>query len=308
MKKCSEIQQCTSIDYLTCSAKMSLTNCWVLRKGCLCRKNPSLVCDRCPIYLEHQKEINGLVESAQGSDTESIDQLVEEYSRFVYQIGKKFFLPGAAREDLVQEGMIGLFNAIINYNPEFRTSFDDYASLSIRNRILRAVRMATQLKQKVLSDAFSLDEDPFYYSALFTESPVEDHVVGKLSVNELSRCFKNLLSPMEYRIISMKITDASVDEMARVFGLSRKQIENALFRSRRKISIFLRNEFDLRRNVEGGGFIEEETNYDIEMDYDSFYSDFGMNLDLDEEVDYSLKLGLDLDVDPEINLEAKKGE
>jgi RNA polymerase sporulation-specific sigma factor len=204
------------------------------------------------------------VSEAQKSNQESIDQLVEEYSRFVYQIGKKFFLPGATKEDLIQEGMIGLFNAILNYDPEYKTSFDDYASLSIRNRILRAVRMATQLKQKVLSEAYSLDEDPFYYASMFAETNVEEQVLGKMSMNELSRSFKQILSPMEYDIISLKISDASVDEMALKFDLSKKQVENALFRARRKISILLKNEVELRKESYDKEirFIEEELQID----------------------------------------------
>lgn len=226
---------------------MSMRNCWLLKTGCQCRKAPDLTCDQCFIYNAHLDEIVNLVKQAQESDQDSIDQLVNEYSRFVYQIGKKFFLPGATKEDLIQEGMIGLFNAIINYDPQYRTSFEDYASLSIRNRILRAVRMATQLKQRVLSEAFSIDEDPFFYTSMLSEMNVEEQVLGKMSVRELSNSFQKILSPMEYEIISMKIFDASVDEMAQYCKLSKKQVENALFRARRKIAVFLKNEMDIRR-------------------------------------------------------------
>lgn len=247
MKRCFEIQKCKSSDYLSCSAKMSMRNCWRLKNGCLCRRTPSLTCEKCPIYQGHLEEINDLVVRAQDQDTDSIEELIEEYSRFVYQIGKKFFLPGSSKEDLIQEGMIGLFNAIANYDSRYKTSFDDYASLSIRNRILRAVRMATQLKQKVLSDAYSLDEDPFFYASMYAEMDVEEQVLGQMSVGEMYQSFKNILSPMEYDIISMKIADASVDEMAAQHRLSKKQVENALFRARRKISIFLKNEIELKK-------------------------------------------------------------
>ena len=246
MKRCFEIYPCKADEYLVCPAKMSLRNCWRLKSGCQCRKDTSLSCDHCFIYKAHKQEILDQVKEAQEQDEEAIDDLIEEYSRFVYQIGKKFFLPGSTKEDLIQEGMIGLFNAIANYDPSYKTSFDDYASLSIRNRILRAVRMATQLKQKVLSEAYSLDEDPYYYASMFSDLDVEEQVLGRLSVREMYSSFKNILSPMEYNIISMKITDASVDEMAKHFSLSKKQVENALFRARRKISIFLKRELELR--------------------------------------------------------------
>ncbi|MFP4496921.1 MAG: sigma-70 family RNA polymerase sigma factor [Vulcanimicrobiota bacterium] len=256
MKKCYEIYKCTAVEYLTCSAKMSMTNCWLLKKGCQCRKDTSLTCNRCFIYLEHQEQIKDLVQKSQESDEKAIEELIDEYSRFVYQIGKRFFLPGATKEDLIQEGMIGLFKAILSYDSKYKTSFDDYASLSIRNRILRAVRMATQLKQKVLSDAFSMDEDPYYYASLFAETNVEQRVVGKISMKELTRSFEKILSPMEYQIITMKIFDASVDEMAGRFNLSKKQVENALFRARKKISSFL------RENV-GSGEIDFEDNQEM---------------------------------------------
>lgn len=251
MRNCSEILGCKAEEYLNCSAKQSMRNCWMIKKGCLCRKNPSLSCDRCIIYKEHQKEIIDLVAKAQEMDNEAIESLINEYSRFVYQIGKKFFLPGATKEDLIQEGMIGLFNAIVNYDPKYKTTFDDYASLSIRNRILRAVRMATQLKQKVLSDAYSLDEDPFYYSSMLSEMNVEENVLGKMSVKELSNSFREILSEMEYEIISMKIFDATVDEMAEFCNLSKKQVENALFRARRKIISFLKKRLKKQSSLPG---------------------------------------------------------
>jgi hypothetical protein len=93
MKRCFEIHKCTSADYLCCSAKMSMTNCWLIKNGCMCRKQPGLKCEACPIYNAHKNEILETVIKAQKSETESIEDLVEEYSRFVYQIGKKFFLP-----------------------------------------------------------------------------------------------------------------------------------------------------------------------------------------------------------------------
>lgn len=255
MKKCFEIYPCKASEYLSCSAKMSMRNCWRLKNGCLCRKDPSLTCEKCIIYNTHQQEILDKVKEAQQQNMEAIDELVDEYSRFVYQIGKKFFLPGSTREDLVQEGMIGLFNAIVNYDASYKTSFDDYASLSIRNRILRAVRMATQLKQKVLSEAFSLDEDPFFYASMYSQLDVEEHVLGSMAVVEIFNSFKNILSPMEFEIISMKIADASVDEMAQQHNLSKKQVENALFRARRKISVFLKNEMALKNE----GELEEDS-------------------------------------------------
>ncbi|MCD4782213.1 MAG: sigma-70 family RNA polymerase sigma factor [Candidatus Eremiobacteraeota bacterium] len=244
MRKCHEIYKCQLHEYLSCPAKMSLRNCWLLKNGCFCRKDSSLTCDNCFIYQEHQKEIINLIKKAREKDEQAINELFDEYSRFVYQIGKKFFLPGSTKEDLVQEGMIGLFNAIVNYDLKYKTHFDDYASLSIRNRILRAVRMATQLKQKVLSEAYSLDEDPYYYASMFSEMDVEEHVLGKISKNEMYKSFKNILSPMEYKIISMKIADSSVDEMAQHNSLSKKQVENALFRARRKIAVFIKGELE----------------------------------------------------------------
>ncbi len=240
MKKCFEIYKCSASEYLQCPAKMSLINCWVLKKGCQCKKDPTLTCENCFIYQAHKKEITETLKKAQNYDERAIEELLEEYSRFVYQIGKKFFLPGATREDLIQEGMIGLFYAIMHYDPKYNTSFDDYASLSIRNRILRAVRMATQLKQRVLSEAYSIDEDPFHYSSIFADTNVEEQVLGKISMVQMSKSFEKILSPMEFKIIQMKIADASVDEMAQAFNFSKKQVENALFRARRKISSYLK--------------------------------------------------------------------
>ena len=215
---------------------------------------------------------------------------------YVYQIGKKFFLPGATKEDLVQEGMIGLFYAIINYQTGYNTSFDDYVSLSIRNRVLRAVRMATQLKQRVLSDAFSIDEDPFVFASLVTDSSVEETVVGRVSINEMSRFFKKLLSPMEYRIVALKITEVSVEEVARLFGLSKKQVENALFRARKKISIFLKNEFDIRRQVEDDDKDFDKFGCADDMDYE-FNEDDDLDIGMDLNIDFNLALDMDIDLD-----------
>lgn len=197
---------------------------------------------KCPIRQEHENEILGLVKQAQAGDEAAMEELILEFSRFVFQAEKKYFIPGASKEDLYQEGMIGLFTAIKTYDERRNLAFEDYVGLSIRNSIIRAVRSATQKKQLLLTNAHSIFEDLSVYLKLKANRDLEDIVFGKLKAEQIRKIIDYCLSKAERKIIKLKLANFSVDEIAQMVSMDKKKVENALYRARKKIKSHIQNE------------------------------------------------------------------
>lgn len=236
LKKCREIHNCSASDLSVCPAAKSIKNCWQIKEGCLCTNHKKADCKNCRIYEAHYEEVMSCIRKAQDKDKEAAESLINEYSNFVCQISKRFYLDGGTKEDLLQEGRIGLYLAITRFDNTQSLSFEDYASLSIRNYVLRAVRRSTQIKRKILSQSLSLDENPVVFQSIPCGVNIEDEVIGQLSVIAFQKSWKSILSDLEYKALILRITSATIDEIAGSLEVSKKQIENAIFRARKKIS------------------------------------------------------------------------
>lgn len=239
MRKCWEISNCSANDYLNCPAMQTGKSCWMLRKCFKCKSSVSK--DSCSIYQEHKNELHSLVKAAQQGDTEAMEELIIEYSRFVFQADKKYFIPGASKEDLYQEGMIGLFTAIKTYDETRNLSFEDYLSLSIRNAIIRAVRTATQKKQLLLTNAQSIDDDINVFLKLRSSKELEDTVFGKFKAEQIRGIINHYLSKNERKVIMLKLSNFSMEEICSIMDEEKKTVENALYRARKKIKIHIEN-------------------------------------------------------------------
>ncbi len=240
MQDCWEINECSTTEGLNCPARQMGKSCWMLRKCFNCKKSKEN--GGCRVYGEYKTEILSLVEQAQHGDEEATEQLVSMYSRFIFQAEKKFFIPGGTREDLHQEGFIGLFLAIKTYDIRRNLPFEDYVSLSIRNSILRAVRAATQKKRLLLTRARSIDEDFNTLKEIADSRNPEDIVLGRMEAEKLNRFIDSRLSGSERIVLKLKVANYSVDEIVDIAEEDKKRVENALYRGRKKIKAhFLKN-------------------------------------------------------------------
>lgn len=172
--------------------------------------------------------MESLVERAQKGDTAASEELVRQFEPVVHRIARKLFLPGGERQDLWQEGYLGLASAIRNYRPGSNLSFSDYAEMSIRNGMLHAIRRANSKKGQLLNAAQSIDVEPA------GSGDVVDQVCGKLVFSQILGFLKNKLSNVELAVMSERASGMSVHEVAHLHHLNDRQVENAYFRARQK--------------------------------------------------------------------------
>lgn len=164
-------------------------------------------------------------------------EMLPHFEFFVQYLCKRFFLPGAETEDLAQEARSGLSHAGETYKPEQGTSYYDYTTMCMRNSVLAAVRKATREKQKVLSEASSLDAIHTHPAYGITPDRV---VASKLLMEGLFRWMDREMSKLEANTLRHWLQGTGVSELSERWRLDAKKIENALFRARKKAKDFLK--------------------------------------------------------------------
>ena len=173
-------------------------------------------------------------------DAEAGNALVLRYSRLVKVCTRPFFLAGGDSEDLLQEGMIGLLSAIREFDPNGGSSFRSFAELCIRRRVISAARSAARQKHAPLNDGVSLEqlqsgESQHIFQQLTTRSP-EDLVLDQAWADAFLAACSRFLSDFENRILMDYLHGLSYAEMAQRCGRSKKSIDNAIQRIRRKLA------------------------------------------------------------------------
>jgi RNA polymerase sporulation-specific sigma factor len=186
-----------------------------------------------------------LVRRAQETrDVEATEYLLYKYRNLVRAKVKSYFLVGAEREDLLQIGMIGLWEAITDFKADRHTSFACFAKVCIQRQMISAIKAATRQKQAPLNSSVSLEAPPSgdsedrALSEVLTSKPEVDPetiVLGKEGERILQETLREELSPFEWRVLSEYRTGKSYKEMADDLDCKIKSIDNALSRIRRKL-------------------------------------------------------------------------
>lgn len=239
MRNCRTINKCSSDEIINIS-EQNRENSNTIPHNCN-ESGQTSNYEGAAVDLKKEADVLSLVDKAQQGDEEAMEYLLSKYSRYIFQAEKKFFLPGGTREDLLQEGFIGLFMAVRTYDIRRSLSFEDYASLSIRNSILRAVRSATQKKRLLLTGARSIDDDFSTFKEIADNRNPEDIVLGKFEAEILYRFIDSMLSGSERTVLKLKAASYSVDEIVIIADEDKKRVENALYRGRRKIKAHILN-------------------------------------------------------------------
>ena len=182
-----------------------------------------------------------LLTAAQSGNGQALEELLRRYSDVVKSIARGFFLLGGETEDLVQEGMIGLYSAIVEYrNKEDGSSFKNFAYLCVRRRIIDAVKRAASKKNSPLNDCVSADyaDGWLIYSAF---NP-EDSLILNDERRELRQAMSRALSDFEYKVFNLYLEGASNAQICEVTGKSEKSVSNALQRSKTKLQEIFKKE------------------------------------------------------------------
>ncbi len=171
-----------------------------------------------------------LISRFRGGDKTASDELLNRYKNTVRAVAHRFFLADGDKEDLVQEGMCGLYSAINSFKGG--EGFSSYAYASIKNRILDAVKKAGSGRQSALNGYLPIEGGEGIQA---TESSPEEELIDRETKIETLAKIKSVLSPFEYAAICMYIDGATLTEISVANKKTYKQTDNAIYRAKHKL-------------------------------------------------------------------------
>ena len=184
-----------------------------------------------------------LVEETRDGRSEALDELLVRYRRFARSKARSYFLVGGDREDVVQEGMIGLYKAVRDYERGHGASFRSFAELCITRQILTAIKTATRQKHTPLNSYVSFDlphhgESGRTVADAITAEETADPLAQLVQTDQVGRLralFDEVLSELEANVLGLYVEGRSYQEIADQLGRHVKSIDNALQRIKRKL-------------------------------------------------------------------------
>jgi len=197
-------------------------------------------------YLEMEDE--QVVELVKGGDDIALEYLIKKYRNFVRAKARSYFLIGADREDIVQEGMIGLYKAIRDFRSDKLASFRAFAELCITRQIITAIKTATRQKHIPLNSYVSLNKPIFDEDSDRTlldilsgtkVSDPEELVISREEFVHIEEKMGEFLSELEWKVLMFYLEGKSYQEIADDLNRHVKSIDNALQRVKRKLERYL---------------------------------------------------------------------
>ena len=196
--------------------------------------------------VQHFDELSDeeLVEQVHLGNTNALDYLITKYRLFVKVKARSYFLIGADKEDIIQEGMIGLYKAIRDFKGDKLASFRAFAELCITRQIITAIKTATRQKHIPLNSYVSLDK-PIYdedsertlmdvITSPLTDNP-EHLMINREDYSRLEGQMSEVLSELEQQVLVLYLEGRSYNEISSLLSRSTKSIDNALQRIKRKL-------------------------------------------------------------------------
>lgn len=193
-------------------------------------------------------EDEDIVEEAKTGNPYAMEYLIRKYKNFVKVKARAYFLIGADREDIIQEGMIGLYKATRDYDRDKLTSFKAFAELCITRQIITAIKTATRQKHIPLNSYVSLNK-PIYdeesdRTLLDVVSEVkitdpEELIISSEELYSMESKIIELLSDLEWEVLMAYLDGKSYQEIAKELHRHVKSIDNALQRVKRKLERYL---------------------------------------------------------------------
>jgi len=202
------------------------------------------------IYSFYDKLDEEVVIQAKHGDNKAQEYLINKYENFVKAKAKSYFLIGADKEDIYQEGMIGLFKAIRDFKSDKLSSFKAFAELCVTRQIITAIKTATRQKHIPLNTYISLNK-PIYDEEsdrtlldVLSEAKVtdpEELVISKEEMNHIQNEIGDVLSGLEMEVLLSYLDGKSYQEIACDLDRHAKSIDNALQRVKRKLEKCIEN-------------------------------------------------------------------
>ena len=187
-----------------------------------------------------------LIQRLRAGETGIADYLIEKYKYLVRRKARAMFLIGGDTDDLIQEGMIGLFKAVRDYQPEKEASFVTFAQMCIDRQIYSAVQSSNRQKHMPLNTYISLsqedEESPL--AQAWVETP-EEIIIDRENTRALEDEIKSALSPMENTVLNYYLEGKSYADIGMLMDKNPKSVDNALRRIRTKIRDYLEKKYVL---------------------------------------------------------------
>jgi RNA polymerase sporulation-specific sigma factor len=190
-----------------------------------------------------------LIALAKQGDPTAYHHIVKRYYGFVRLKASSYFLAGGDSDDLIQEGLVGLYKAVRDYRTDRESSFRNFAELCITRQIITAVKTATRNKHTPLnhyvsfsSSATTADDDAPSLDEMIPGSPVHDPISQVISSEELRSlvgCLSTSLSELESDVLSRYLDGYSYEQIGARLGCDTKTVDNALQRVKRKVGVHL---------------------------------------------------------------------
>jgi RNA polymerase sporulation-specific sigma factor len=190
-----------------------------------------------------------LIAMAKQGDPAAYDRIVKRYYGFVRLKASSYFLAGGDSDDLLQEGLVGLFKAVRDFRTDRESSFRNFAELCITRQIITAVKTATRNKHVPLNQYVSFSTSPAAngesdatLEELIPGPTAHDPVNVAISSEELRSligCLSDALSELESRVLSLYLDGRSYEEIGGRLGCDTKTVDNALQRVKRKVGAHL---------------------------------------------------------------------
>ncbi|MBQ8322704.1 MAG: sigma-70 family RNA polymerase sigma factor [Clostridia bacterium] len=175
---------------------------------------------------------------AQEGDSTAEQELLLRYTKLVRYHARRYFLVGGEAEDLIQEGMIGLFQAIRGYRPkaEGGQNFKNFAHMCVGRQIIDAVKKATSKKNQPLNDYVSVADT----ETLLSDSDPDEILISAEDRRALEDMMSRVLTDTEFKVFTVYMNGASCAEICEITGKTQKSVDNAVQRSKRKLVQALR--------------------------------------------------------------------
>ncbi len=189
-----------------------------------------------------------LVELAKKGDSKAQEELIKKYKNFVRSKARTYFLIGADREDIIQEGMIGLFKAIRDYQPDKVSTFRTFAELCIKRQMITAIKTATRQKHIPLNSYVSLNKPMFdeesdrsMYEMITNSKELnpEHLIIKREELDMIEAKMGEVLSDLEWKVLNAYLDGRTYQEIADEMNRHVKSIDNALQRVKKKLEKFL---------------------------------------------------------------------
>ena len=204
------------------------------------------------IELEHLTD-EEVVELAKYGNVGALEVLINKYKNFVRAKARTYFLIGADREDIIQEGMIGLYKAIRDYRYDRQASFRAFAEICVTRQIITAIKTATRQKHIPLNSYVSLNKPVFDEESERTLGEVvitekdgnpEDLFINQENLMDIESTMNKILSPLEQEVVGLYLEGKSYQEIAEQLDRHVKSVDNALQRVKRKLEQYLEKRED----------------------------------------------------------------